>query len=31
VTVKLYYVGIVAGVLWVVGLVVLALGWRELR
>jgi|SRR5580658_1113972 high-affinity Fe2+/Pb2+ permease len=30
-TVKLYYVGGVALALWVVGIVVLALGWRELR
>lgn len=31
VTVRLYYVGAVALVLWVVGILVLSLGWRELR
>jgi hypothetical protein len=31
VTVKLYYVGGVAAALYVVGLVVLSLGWRELK
>jgi hypothetical protein len=31
ITVKLYYVGAIAFALWVVGIVVLALGWRELR
>jgi len=31
VTVKLYYVGAIAFALWVVGIAVLALGWRELR
>lgn len=30
-TVKLYYVGGIALALWVVGIIVLALGWRELR
>jgi len=31
VTVKLYYVGAVAVVLWVVGVLALASGWREVR
>jgi len=31
VTVRLYYVGAVALVLWVVGFLALALGWREVR
>jgi hypothetical protein len=31
VTVKLYYVGAIALALWLVGVAVLALGWRELR
>jgi hypothetical protein len=30
-TVRLYYVGAVAAVLYVVGIVVLSLGWRELK
>ena len=30
-TVRLYYVGAVALALWVVGVLVLALGWKELR
>jgi hypothetical protein len=30
-TVRLYYVGAVALALWLVGIVVLALGWREVR
>jgi hypothetical protein len=31
VTVHLYYIGAVAVVLWVVGIIALAIGWRELR
>jgi high-affinity Fe2+/Pb2+ permease len=31
VTVRLYYLGAVALVFWVVGIIVLSLGWRELR
>ncbi|MGA8303830.1 MAG: hypothetical protein WA691_10050 [Thermoplasmata archaeon] len=31
VTVRLYYLGSVALVFWVVGIIVLSLGWRELR
>jgi len=31
VTVRLYYVGAVALALWIVGVLVLALGWKELR
>jgi hypothetical protein len=31
ITVKLYYLGVIALALWVVGIAVLAVGWRELR